>query len=498
MRASFPSVVALLLAVGASVPCAVAQPAEPAPTSRLAAQSKAAIEPADQHPLLSVKMPEEARKVIRRALEAYAKAQSYQDTALSGFTIAAKDAAGEDASQDHTQEVSLAYERGGKMALKSNDLSVYRDGNKATIHAAFLGQYVERDAAAAAGLASLDDQIGPGLEQLHPVSQFLAGATGLGGPLGMITEITAVKPDERDGKKVTVLMGLADAGMMMPGAAPAPVTLAFSDETGLLTDVRIDFTQAYAGMMSEMVEQAKQMGQEAPEGVPTKIEKAEMSLRMKDIRLDQAIDAAVFAFKPDAADKRVDEFDFDTMGSDTAQQELVGKPAPEISGVALDGAEFSLSGLKGKVVLLDFWATWCGPCVQSIPSIQGLSDKFKGKAFVVVGINQDGKGTDNKVKKFLEKRSITFTQFMDEKNQVGRAYHVTGIPCSVLVDQKGNVQRVHVGASPTLAEELGADIQDLLDGKQLSKDAGHEGHDHAEPAMNEDETIDGGEAAPRR
>src|SRR5688572_28929850 len=96
-----------------------------------------------------------------------------------------------------------------------------------------------------------------------------------------------------------------------------------------------------------------------------------------------------------SGDEKVDEFQFG--GDDSRQQELVGKPAPDFTGVDLEGKPVSLADYRGRVVMLDFWATWCGPCVQAIPHIQKVANKFADKPVTVLGINRDQPGSESRV-----------------------------------------------------------------------------------------------------
>lgn len=111
---------------------------------------------------------------------------------------------------------------------------------------------------------------------------------------------------------------------------------------------------------------------------------------------------------------------------------------------------------------MDFWATWCPPCVQAMPEMQALMDKFAGKPVVVLGINQDAPGANEQVRKFLSDNSYTIGQVMDD-GSIGNRYGVTGIPCVVIVDQKGVVRDVSVGYAPGNGEKLAKKIEALLD-----------------------------------
>jgi thiol-disulfide isomerase/thioredoxin len=122
------------------------------------------------------------------------------------------------------------------------------------------------------------------------------------------------------------------------------------------------------------------------------------------------------------------------------KMEALGKPLP-IKFTAIDGREVDLAKLKDKVVLVDFWATWCGPCVFELPHVKDAYDKLHDKGFEVVGISFD---QDKKtLEKFVTEREMKWPQYFDGKvwgNDFGRKYGISGIPAMWLVDKKGNLR----------------------------------------------------------
>jgi thiol-disulfide isomerase/thioredoxin len=145
-----------------------------------------------------------------------------------------------------------------------------------------------------------------------------------------------------------------------------------------------------------------------------------------------------------------------TAGGETA------KRAVTFSLQDLMGKTVSLESLQGKVVILDFWATWCGPCKEAMPVLQQLSDKYANKGVVVIGVNQ--RESREKVKDFITSNKFTYQQLLDSDGKVGSDYGVEGIPTLVIIDQKGNQAMTHVGYTPELANIISEKVDSLLKG----------------------------------
>ena len=140
-------------------------------------------------------------------------------------------------------------------------------------------------------------------------------------------------------------------------------------------------------------------------------------------------------------------------------QAMNGKALPAFSMKDLNGKPVTNKSLKGKVVLLDFWATWCGPCKMASPLMETLHKKYSGKGLVVIGANiQDPKGAAAKYKK-EHKYSFLFTTGGEE---LMRKAGFTGIPGFVFVDKKGIVRKVQVGYGTSLEKEFDSVVRSLL------------------------------------
>ena len=179
-----------------------------------------------------------------------------------------------------------------------------------------------------------------------------------------------------------------------------------------------------------------------------------------------------FKFVPPANAQKVDSFRPQPgQGGEEAPSPLLGKPAPELDLNLLDGGKVTLAKHKGKeVVLLDFWATWCGPCRKSLPLLAEVAAQYKDKGLVFYAVNQ--REDADKIKDFLGKQNFKLTVALDREGKTGEAYGVEGIPQTVLVGKDGSVQAVHIGYDPAMKAALGKQIEDLLAGKTLTSGGG--------------------------
>lgn len=147
------------------------------------------------------------------------------------------------------------------------------------------------------------------------------------------------------------------------------------------------------------------------------------------------------------------------------------KPRDTIKGKATDftlkdlsGKEVSLSDFRGKVVMLDFWATWCPPCVKAIPELMALHEKFKAQGFEVIGISMDHSISD--VRNFVRDKNVTYTILMSD-DKVEKQYGVITIPVTFMVDRSGKVAKKHLGFAPGVGEKMEKEIRLLLEDMPL-------------------------------
>lgn len=147
----------------------------------------------------------------------------------------------------------------------------------------------------------------------------------------------------------------------------------------------------------------------------------------------------------------------DSDGRDAA---LVGKPAPEIELDMLDGSRFQLSKMQNKVIILDFWASWCGPCLQVMPQVDKVAAEFADQGVELVAVNLEEK--EERIQAALDRLKIKVPVALDRNGRIAEKYGASAIPQTVIVDRTGKVARLFVGGGPRFGEQLRTALQAVL------------------------------------
>jgi len=135
--------------------------------------------------------------------------------------------------------------------------------------------------------------------------------------------------------------------------------------------------------------------------------------------------------------------------------------APNFKLTLLDGRVVELKSLRGKIVVIDFWATWCPPCRITLPLMNKVYKKTRGKDVEVFGISTD-RVSSQKVKEFVKKNRISMPILHDRNGTVSRKYGIRGIPAMFIIDKQGNIHDKHVGADRSLDKKVLKEIKKLL------------------------------------
>ncbi len=172
-----------------------------------------------------------------------------------------------------------------------------------------------------------------------------------------------------------------------------------------------------------------------------------------------------FAFNPPPDAEKVDSFAVAAAGK--SPEDLLGKLAPQFTLELLDGGTLDLAVHNGKnVVILDFWATWCGPCRQAMPIITRVAEEYRSKDVVLYAVNV--RETPGAIRAFLDSLGLKPLVALDKDGRVADRYAVQGIPTTVIVGKDGTVQAVHVGVAPDLGRRLKKELDALVAGETLA------------------------------
>jgi len=208
----------------------------------------------------------------------------------------------------------------------------------------------------------------------------------------------------------------------------------------------------------------------AKAGEAFKDAKLEYTVEFTDWNVAPKFTEQDFAFTPPAGAEQVDSLFAGIRGRQREEEShhpLLGQGAPAFETVDPDGQPIDLNQYLGKnIIMLDFWATWCGPCVAAMPEIEAVANKFADRGLVFYAVNS-GEDAET-VKQFLTENQRKAPVAMDPEGKVSSLYGVEGIPQTVLVGKDGKIHVVHVGYSDRLAGELTKNIEDLLAGKDLA------------------------------
>lgn len=143
-----------------------------------------------------------------------------------------------------------------------------------------------------------------------------------------------------------------------------------------------------------------------------------------------------------------------------ASSGLTGQPAPDFALKSATGENLRLSEYRGEVVMINFWATWCGPCQQEMPLLEELHNRYQRVGFRLLGVNIDddaGRAMD-----MVKSLGVTFPVLFDETKEVSKLYQVEAMPVTVLLDRAGTVRYVHHGYKPGYEEHYLTEVRSLL------------------------------------
>ncbi len=146
---------------------------------------------------------------------------------------------------------------------------------------------------------------------------------------------------------------------------------------------------------------------------------------------------------------------------------VVAAPAGELSGKAPDftlqsrsGESVSLSDFAGDVVMINFWASWCAPCLQEMPHLEALHNRYRSLGFTLLGVNVED--DPRAAERWLAERPVSFEILYDRQNDVSKQFEVIAMPTTVLVDRQGNQRFIHHGYLPGYEDKYQTQVRALL------------------------------------
>ena len=134
--------------------------------------------------------------------------------------------------------------------------------------------------------------------------------------------------------------------------------------------------------------------------------------------------------------------------------------APNFALAARDGGEVALVDLKGQVVMLNFWASWCGPCREEMPHLEALHQRYSSLGFTLLGVNVDKDSADSL--KFLADTPVSFPVLFDPASKVSELYDVIAMPSTIMIDRSGNMRYIHHGYKPGYENDYQTQIRALI------------------------------------
>jgi thiol-disulfide isomerase/thioredoxin len=423
---------AVLLALGCSKPSGLSKEK----LAELEAAAKRA-EEAEQSEELEAK-PKTGREVLDRMVAVYRKASRYADAG----TVRLLAEAGEE-KIDKKANFSVSLERPNKVRLQAYQAMLVCDGKK--LQAAIKdvpGQVLVKQA--------------PGQLSLKTIYSDRILATALSGDFaGALPQVMLLLADDplkamlRDAEEPS----LAEPGQI-DGRDCYRVRIKRPDGMAVFW---ID-QQTY--LLRRIVFPTDELRQALSPDKP--VETLSMVAEFPGAKIDGKIDAKAFEFQMPEGAETVKFF----IPPHTAQ--LLSKRAPDFKFFTLDGKPVTPESIAGKIAVLDFWATWCGPCKESLPNLEKVYQKYKdnGKvAFYAVSVDQP-QIDDKTLAKTFEDLKVN-VPILRDKEQSAAAFKFTGIPTSFIIGSDGIVQDYEVGGNPKLAETLPEKIEKLLAGENI-------------------------------
>jgi peroxiredoxin len=238
----------------------------------------------------------------------------------------------------------------------------------------------------------------------------------------------------------------------------------FADDSGMLTQATYDLK----AIMQSQIDRSRA---ENPTSPSINIDEFLITSDWASIKVDDeaaAVTAAV-TFKPAAGDKKVDEFNM-TDAETSAQHELLNKPAPDFSAKTLDGKPVALKDLKGKVALLQFWATATGMSTRALTVFNSMNMEYAEKGVAMFGVNTDHATMTEQSRRIAAAKLAAYPQIADPDRAIGNAYRVALLPCTILIDKEGVIRSISHDFDAASQVVVAGKLDKLLRGEPLGEE----------------------------
>jgi peroxiredoxin len=473
-------------------------------------------------PAHEAKLSDEAKAIIDRATAAYLSAKTYQDRTHVSLFFGLKADNGDKTEMPSSKDFRFAY--GGPRAFAYRGEMAAAFAKDTTVTCAFY-QFDrktkkwtdgEKEVVKIPAEGPLDcaDNLGSMAATMPPTPVQSLYMSGPGTRLDLFLEAGEVSHESLDGQEGAWVGGKGicpyTPGGSNGGRDVTPMRAWFSAKTGMLERIVYDISRT-----SWALGAAETFGEH--HGGGGSVTSANATVNINSIVVGAPIDDKEFIYAPGGreeltpptpaaeagkprgsmpamrmggggggmtpaakiggkpADKKAAEGETVDSPGETTKAKMLDKPAPAFKAKTPDDKDIALADFKGKVVLLDVWATWCGPCMQAIPAVQRVSEHFKDQPVAVIGINRDKPSDDvgTKVRKALDRKAITFFQAMDQSGEIAKSLGVSALPTMFILDKEGVVRYVHVGSGPDEEAMLTTAIDKVLKGEKPA--------DHANP-----------------
>jgi peroxiredoxin/lysophospholipase L1-like esterase len=380
----------------------------------------AATQPAGAPATRPATVAPDARALLDEIRDAYAKLNSLD---LAGTFALDLEVAGQKQSKQAAFTGCFVAPNKFRHSM-TDDALVVCGGQKAYLYLAKPGRYAEAAAPQSrAASAGLDDALADVLRAQDPSLYLALCADASEELLDGATSVT---------RAADVRVGEVDCPALRIETDTQDIRVMVHPKTHLVTRMTFELSRSLAAR-----------------GVPD-VKQAVINVDYVTARPDVPVADEQFAWAP-PADATLAR-DVQVAAAEGEAEALQGKPAPDFTLEDLSGKSVALKSLRGRVVVLDFWATWCGPCRASLPHLEQLHKDLSGAGVQVLAVNlREDKPT---AQKFVEANGLTMPVLLDTTGKVAERYAVSGIPQTVVVDKNGVIARVLIGFSPDVTRQL--------------------------------------------